>query len=182
MKCLALVAIVIVGLAQQPTKAPAPVSSPQGQTNIGSRHTEDAEHTVGISKLPPVTVNPTKRDLADWGYWAFNLLLVLVGIAQVLLLRGTLKVIGRQTDIMDRQLSIPHRAYLAIGELAQPIGDEARFPMENYGHIAARITSVSVEVIVQSYPEGKEFYRRDLNKTANETVVPWEGWCFHASG
>jgi hypothetical protein len=116
--------------------------------------------------------------LADWGYWAFNLLLVLVGIAQVLLLRGTLKVIGRQTDIMDRQLSIPHRAYLAIGELAQPIGDEARFPMENYDHIAARITSVSVEVIVQSYPEGKELYRRDLNKTANEVVVPGKAGAF----
>src|SRR5690242_17581501 len=45
--------------------------------------TNSADDSIRISKLPVVTVSPPKRDWADWGYWAFNLLLVIVGILQV---------------------------------------------------------------------------------------------------
>lgn len=100
MKCLAFVAIIIFGLAQQPTKASTPASSPQTQTNSGGQHPEDAQHTVGISKLPSVSVT---RDWADWGVWVFSLLLVVVGFLQVWLLRSTLGAMRQQADLMKQQ-------------------------------------------------------------------------------
>src|ERR1700691_3427078 len=49
----------------------------------------DAQYPIVIRELPPVTVTTPKRDLADWGTWAFNLLLVAVGVLQVVLLCWT---------------------------------------------------------------------------------------------
>jgi hypothetical protein len=107
MKCLAVVAIVIVGLVQQPSKAPAPASSPQAQTNSGGQHSDDAERTVGISKLPPVSVT---RDWADWGVWVFSFLLVVVGVLQVWLLWRTLGAMKQQADLMKQQADIQEAA------------------------------------------------------------------------
>jgi hypothetical protein len=98
MKCLVLAAIIIFGLAQQPANTPA--SSPQTQTNSGGQHSEDAQRSVGISKLPPVSVT---RDWADWGVWVFSLLLVVVGFLQVWLLWSTLGAMKRQADLMKQQ-------------------------------------------------------------------------------
>jgi len=88
----------------------APVPSPAkadgngpAKTNSGEQHPENTEHSVSVSKLPPVTLNPSKRDVADWGYWAFTLLLVVVGFLQMLLLWRTLGAIRRQADSMERQ-------------------------------------------------------------------------------
>ncbi len=66
-------------------------------------HPEDTEHQVGITKLPAVTVNPPRRDLADWAYLAFSGLLVIVGFLQILLLCWTLKFVRKQTHEMHRQ-------------------------------------------------------------------------------
>jgi hypothetical protein len=71
--------------------------------NTGKQGNKDAEHTIGISKLPPVTVNRPSRDLADWAYWGFSALLAVVGGLQVWLLLGTLTTIKRQVSIMERQ-------------------------------------------------------------------------------
>jgi hypothetical protein len=89
-----------------PLPAPTPVkadSSGPAKSNDTEEHPEDAQHTVGISKLPPVTVMPSKRDWADWAYWGFNLLLVVVGGLQVLLLCRTLRAVRRQAGEMVRQ-------------------------------------------------------------------------------
>jgi len=59
-----------------------------------------------VSKLPTVTVASPKRDLADWGYWAFALLLVVVGFLQVALMRGTLKAVQRQAGIMEDNIKL----------------------------------------------------------------------------
>jgi hypothetical protein len=67
--------------------------------------TNNPNHDVRITEIPNVTVNPAKRDAADWGYWAFSLLLVIVGFFQVLLLFGTLKAIQRQAALMERQIN-----------------------------------------------------------------------------
>jgi hypothetical protein len=106
MRCLALVAIIIFGLAQQAAKAPAPDSAP-AQTNTGVEHPEDAQHTVGISKLPPVSVT---RDWADWGVWVFSFLLVVVGFLQVWLLWRTLGAMKQQADLMKQQADIQEAA------------------------------------------------------------------------
>jgi hypothetical protein len=60
----------------------------------------DAQHTVRISKLPPISV---ARDWADWGVWVFSLLLVIVGGFQVWLLYKTLGSISIQADQMEAQ-------------------------------------------------------------------------------
>jgi len=64
---------------RQPTAAMVPP-----ETNKAS---EIAQNSISVSKLfPPLTV-VTKRDWADWGYWVFGGLLVIVGFLQVWLLR-----------------------------------------------------------------------------------------------
>ncbi len=77
-----------------------PAQAPRKPADNSQQHTEDAQHTVGISKLPPVSVT---KDWADWGVWVFSGLLVVVGFLQVWLLWGTLRAIRRQADIMDLQ-------------------------------------------------------------------------------
>jgi len=142
--------------------------STDGQTN------NNAEQSVTISKLPTVTVSSPKRDWADWGYWAFNLLLVIVGGLQVVLLWGTLR-------IYRRQLAVPFRAYLGIIEPEKPITDRnaspnkvsAKFPIVNNGRVPARISSVDVEVIVQQR-DGKELYRRSVEEKVTEGEIPPE--------
>jgi hypothetical protein len=94
--------------ADQAQPAPSPASlkaDSNGPTNAdsGEQHHENAEHPVSVTKLPPVTLNPSKRDAADWGYWAFSLLLVAVGFLQVWLLYHTLVAIRRQAHEMRRQ-------------------------------------------------------------------------------
>jgi hypothetical protein len=76
-----------------------------------------------------------------------------------------------QAEIMQQQISIPYRAYLSVGNPAT-VGDEIKFPIENYGHVAGRITHVSVEIIVQTLPGRKEVYRRDIQKAVDVLIAP----------
>jgi hypothetical protein len=95
----------------KPNQAPSLPSPSTAETNSNgptegesSQETQkNTEHSVVISKLPAVTVATPKRDLADWGTWGFNFLLVVVGGLQVLLLCWTLRVIRRQAKEMIRQ-------------------------------------------------------------------------------
>jgi hypothetical protein len=90
-----------------PTNPTPPlVNQDQSKTPNGDakqQGTHDAEHSVAVSKLPPVTVLPTKRDWADWGYLAFSCLLVIVGALQIWLLQRQLRTIDRQTNIAEQQ-------------------------------------------------------------------------------
>lgn len=70
----------------------------QGHGNAEA-HKDDAQ-TVVIRKFPAVSVS---KDWADWGYWIFGLLLVVVGGFQVLLLWRTLSAIKRQVATMETQ-------------------------------------------------------------------------------
>jgi hypothetical protein len=101
----------------EPLPAPAPVKTDGNsttKTDSDEQHPQDEEHTVGISKLPPVTVNPPKRDWADWGYWAFSGLLVIVGGLQVWLLLATLGAIRRQGDQMEHQTNALRRQGISM--------------------------------------------------------------------
>jgi hypothetical protein len=87
-------------------KAPTPAKGKGDRTaesDSNEQHPQNAWHDITVSKLPPVTINPPKRDLADWGYWAFSGLLVIVGGLQVWLLFKTLTAIQRQGDQMEHQ-------------------------------------------------------------------------------
>jgi hypothetical protein len=73
--------------AQAPTTAPVPAIAEKksigDQTNGGKQGNEDTDHPITIGKLPTVTVNTPRRDWADWGSWAFNLILVGIGGAGI---------------------------------------------------------------------------------------------------
>jgi hypothetical protein len=87
----------------KPLPSPAPLktdSDGPAKGDSNEQRPENAQHTVEVSKLPPVTLNPTKRDLADWAYWIFNFMLAAVGCFQVWLLYRTLAAISRQADQM----------------------------------------------------------------------------------
>jgi hypothetical protein len=89
-----------------PAQSPPPVNAnaaPSHDANRSEQGTDNSQHSISVSKLPPVTVVTTKRDWADWGYWVFSGLLVVVGGLQVWLLRRTLGAIQRQADLMERQ-------------------------------------------------------------------------------
>jgi len=90
----------------KPADAPLPVDQNQSQAadgNRGNQAGKNADNPVKISELPPVTVLPAKRNWADWGYWVFSFLLVIVGALQVWLLSLQLGTINRQADIADQQ-------------------------------------------------------------------------------
>jgi hypothetical protein len=105
---------------QESTGQPLPVlnpnKSPTANRNTYQQSSDDAEHTVGISKLPPVSIT---REWPDWGLWVFNFLLVIVGILQVVLLLGTLRAIKHQADLMEQQAK-------AMGEQAKVMEGQLR--------------------------------------------------------
>ena len=85
--------------------SPATVSPPAGRDS-NTQPSKDPQQSLKVSELPSVTVNPAKRDWADWGIWAFNGLLVVVGGLQVWLLKRTFGAINRQVNLMEKQTEI----------------------------------------------------------------------------
>jgi hypothetical protein len=109
-----LFALVVLWIAIQ---AGSPV--PQHRDAAGNgQSTASAEGSVTVSKLPTVTVAAPKRDWADWGYWAFSLFLVIVGVLQVRLLWWTLGVVRRQAHEMKRQRALMRLQWKAMGDQA----------------------------------------------------------------
>jgi hypothetical protein len=90
------------------TKAAAPVQPATAQAPIAGSGSA-APTTVDVKSLPPVTVNPARKDWADWGYWAFGGLLVIVGIFQVALLYRTVTIGQKQRDLLDQQTKLVER-------------------------------------------------------------------------
>jgi hypothetical protein len=74
----------------------------------GQIASEDKEHSVKLTSLPPVTITDKQKTIwdhvLDWGPWAFNFLLVVVGGFQVWLLWKTWQKIGKQAELMEGQL------------------------------------------------------------------------------
>jgi hypothetical protein len=65
--------------------------------------TKNTGNSVTVSKLPPVSIG---KDWADWSYWGFGGILVVVGSFQVWFLYGTLRAIQTQAGHMERQTKI----------------------------------------------------------------------------
>jgi hypothetical protein len=59
---------------------------------------KNEQYPIEIGKLPPVTINAPKRDLADWILWGFNGLLVVAGFLGIRLAHKTLQTIKEQTE------------------------------------------------------------------------------------
>jgi hypothetical protein len=109
----ALVFAVLLTVMQAAPAAPRKSASPDKPQPQATRLNEneakpvagkDTEQIIGISKLPPVSVERLpKKDWTDWFYFVFSLLLVVVGGLQVWLLSRTLLLVRRQTREMMRQ-------------------------------------------------------------------------------
>ena len=110
-----------------------------------------------------------------------NIALFLVGTAGVIIAICTLKALQHQAAIMRGQLTVPYRAYLGLIEPSKPITDRtcnmshAKFPIENTGHVRAKITQIEVEVIVQNRSGGELFRRSKVEMVkSKEGEIPPE--------
>jgi hypothetical protein len=72
-------------------------------SNAENPSAEDAGNSVAVRKLPTVSIG---KDWADWSYWGFGGILVIVGSFQVWFLYGTLRAIKAQSGHMERQTKI----------------------------------------------------------------------------
>lgn len=85
----------------QPAVSPLPQNSARPASNDTKKpNAENTGNSVTVSKLPTVSIG---KDWADWSYWGFGGLLVIVGGSQVLFLYRTLKAIQTQAGHMERQ-------------------------------------------------------------------------------
>lgn len=110
--------------AGQPSTLAASEDQTQRHDSAGSgQRNDNTEHSVNISKPPAVTIATPKRDWADWGYWAFNLCLAVVGGLQVLLLCWTLRVVRHQSHEMTRQRVFIGRQ---LGTMNDQLGEMAK--------------------------------------------------------
>jgi len=68
------------------------------QQHVGSpTKSEDTQQAIRVRELPRVSIT---KDWSDWGIWAFNGLLVLVGVFQLLVLWRQAKIMKAQAEIM----------------------------------------------------------------------------------
>lgn len=82
----------------QPVSAQNPVESPTHKGPHDEPAPENKQQTaVDIRSVPRLLVKPVK-DLADWGYWVFGLLLVVVGSLQAWLLYRGWQAANRNAD------------------------------------------------------------------------------------
>jgi hypothetical protein len=88
----------------QPTVSAVPQSSTRpAKPDAQKPDSENASNSVTIRELPTVSVG---KDWADWSYWGFGGVLVVVGSLQVWFLFGTLRAIQTQSGHMERQTKI----------------------------------------------------------------------------
>jgi hypothetical protein len=167
----------------QPThnKPPAPASSPAINADApGSDKTQDdgirAENTeqpIRVTELPPVSVRPAKRDWADWGYWVFSGLLVVVGGLQIWLLFRTLRAVQLQADIYERQRVQMVKAGEQTDELLQTMRDTAMREQRAY----VCISSAQIAFVQERAPE-VQIRIRNYGKTPAYDVQMWIGGAF----
>jgi len=149
---------------------PAPIETKDNrpaENDNRKEHHENAEHDVGITKLPPVTVNPTKRDLADWGYWVFSLLLVVVGFLQVWLVYRTLGAIRRQADLMDTQTAASVTASAAAMKSAEAAKENVEvFISKERARLRIEVEKLKLE------PPGEYSIQEIWHRVANHGSTP----------
>jgi hypothetical protein len=87
---------------QTPTSV-GPSAADQQRAGITTK-SEDTQQSIRIRELPRVSIT---KDWSDWGFWAFNGLLVIVGAFQLLVLWRQAKIMKAQAEIMTE-----HAAHL----------------------------------------------------------------------
>ena len=102
--------------------APLPQNGAQPSSDDAEKpNAENTGNPVAISKLPTVSIG---KDWADWSYWGFGGILVVVGSLQVWFLYGTLKGIQTQAGYMERQTKILEDSVAAAKTSARAANDQ----------------------------------------------------------
>jgi hypothetical protein len=125
---------------------PAQEVQPQQKRDASkSKATEDKQQSVAIRELPPVSVS---KAWADWGYWGFGGLLVIVGFLQVWLIK-------RQADLMGRQAALMKEQNL---EATQANADAKIFAHGNLNLLSAQTMAMArqVDLMAEQAKDAKE--------------------------
>jgi len=141
-------------------------TAPAMQSHTSAPHTAEPQQTVKVSELPPLSIT---KDWKDHAYWAFTLLLAVVGGLQVFLLWGNLRAIERQAIQMERQTGILQQSVA----LAEKSAETARQNLELFvsrerGHL--RLELLPLESPLHPGP-AKVSYKITLHGTTEAYVT-----------
>jgi hypothetical protein len=140
-------------------------SSGAAKADSGEQHPEDAQHTVGISKLPPVSVT---RDWADWGIWVFSGLLVVVGFLQVWLLFRTWKTINKQNLLTE----FAQQPWVELSKWRTEKSEEGTIECKFEAHNPTSIPITLRKVFTEVTPMRRGSNRRSYEVTENLMLPP----------
>lgn len=105
---------------QKPRQPPPSLNKANSNTPIkkdsGEQHSESGGDSVVFRQLPAVKINAPRRDWADWASWIFNLLLVVVGIAGIIVALRSLSRIDEQIRQIARQVDVTMLQLRAMNE------------------------------------------------------------------
>jgi hypothetical protein len=156
-------------------KRPAPIPAPPVNTDATSGdkaksygiRADNAQQAIRVTELPSVSVHP-QRDWADWGYWVFSGLLVIVGGLQVWLLLRTLNQVRRQADIYDQQRLQMIKAGEQTDKLIETMRDTAIREQRAY----VCLSHAKIEFRQERAPE-IQVYMKNFGKTPAYDVRWW---------
>jgi hypothetical protein len=99
-----------------------PVTAPPQTKPADIPTADDAEHSIKLTSLPPVTLTDKNKTVwdyfFDWGPWAFGFVLAVAGVWQLLLLRVTWKTIQGQKEEMAVQTKVLQESLAAAQKAA----------------------------------------------------------------
>jgi hypothetical protein len=154
---------------QPPTSVGTSVAD---QQHVGSTtKSEDTQQAIRVRELPRVSIT---KDWSDWGIWAFNGLLVIVGAFQLLVLWRQAKIMKAQAEIMAE-----HAAHLkglvtaaednakaasAAAEAASKNADFSKLNAEatSQNAIAAKASADALIASERAWIDGELVSSRDL--------------------
>jgi hypothetical protein len=123
----------------QPPTSVGPSSA--DQQHVGSTtKSEDTEQAIRVRELPRVSIT---KDWSDWGIWAFNGLLVIVGAFQLLVLWRQAKIMKAQAGIMAEHAAHLKGLVTAAGDNAKAASAAAEAASKNadFSKLNAEATS-----------------------------------------
>lgn len=142
------------------SKSKQPAAPPSANPSTAIQRPGNKEESLKIVEVPPLSIREIvsiRRSWADWGYWAFTMMLVVVGLFQVWIL-------GRQARILERQAKLQEvsvRQWVNMRNWACSLSDrkappdflDVRFDIANCTRLPLTLHEVGVTFI------GGEQYR-----------------------
>lgn len=167
----------------QPNGPPSVSAIPENsarptQRNADKPSPEDDHNSVTVRKLPTVSIG---KDWADWSYWGFGGILVIVGSLQVALLFGTMRSMQKQ---VRAQMDATNPLIVVVPHNEVESGDLLLFDWDasNVGLTAAFITEFSTRFVfyssddlIPAIPDYGNPYRPHLSPLLPNKIEPGDG-------